>query len=103
MQVTASYVLVVFAVSTFVIIEPIVRPGIEARDPLVAKNVPDDGENDESTIEGERDPLNNRLPGVDAPVVKNEQPYQQSSQGAAQMAHEPGLVAPVSEEPDVDG
>ena len=98
-----SNVLVVFAVSTVVVVKSKVWAGVEPRHPLVGEYVPDDGEYDESAVEGERDPLDHRLPRVDTPVVQNEQTHKQPGQGATQVAHEPSPVAAVSEIPDVDG
>ena len=79
----------------------LVQGRIEARDPGVAHQVPDDAEDDAGYEDDESQPLYDGLPGPDPPVVQEEQSHRQARQGSTEMTHEPRPVVWVIET-DVD-
>ena len=79
----------------------LVQGRVEAWDPGVAHQVPDDAEDDAGHEDDESQPLDDGLPGADPPVVQEEEAHSQPGQGSTEMTHEAGPVVLVVQ-PDVD-
>ena len=78
-----------------------VQRRVEAWCPGITHDVPDHTEDDACYEDDESQPLYDRLPGPDPPVVKEEQPHRETSQGSTEMTHEAGPVVRVVQA-DVD-
>ena len=74
-------VVVVLAVAAGIVIELVVGLGEKPPDPvdvfvpLVAENVPKNGEAHQQGEDSDGDPLNESFPGLDPAIVENKDPY----------------------------